>query len=159
MRDYDAVLSAPFSHPGPKLGIRLNGDALCAIDFVSAKHPDQPPATAAARRAVAQLRNYFEHPRAPFTLPLEFHGTPFQEKVWRALQDIPAGTTRSYGELARRLHTSARAVGNACRGNPIAVIIPCHRIVAAHGLGGYCGARGGARLAVKRWLLAHEQGI
>ncbi|MEW6353980.1 MAG: methylated-DNA--[protein]-cysteine S-methyltransferase [Pseudomonadota bacterium] len=181
---YTAVFGAPFSNPGPKLGIRMNGDALCAIDFVSAKHPDQPPVTMAARRIAAQLQAYFKNPRTPFTLSLEFHGTPFQEKVWRALQNIPAGTVCSYGELARRLHTGARAIGNACRGNPIPIIIPCHRIVgvqyvpvaaaqsrrprgsfdagtsaphSAHGLGGYCGAYGGAQLAVKRWLLAHEQ--
>jgi methylated-DNA-[protein]-cysteine S-methyltransferase len=84
-------------------------------------------------------------------------GTPFQRRVWAALRTIPAGETRSYGELARRIgHPSAsRAVGAANGANPIWVVVPCHRVIGASGaLTGYAGG-----LDVKRWLLAHEQGV
>jgi methylated-DNA-[protein]-cysteine S-methyltransferase len=83
-------------------------------------------------------------------------GTPFQCRVWQALRDIPPGTTRTYGELARDLGTSPRAIGGACRANPCLIAVPCHRVVARDGLGGFAGERGGKRLAVKRWLLRHE---
>jgi methylated-DNA-[protein]-cysteine S-methyltransferase len=83
-------------------------------------------------------------------------GTPFQRRVWQRLSAIPAGETLTYGALARELGTSARAVGGACRTNPIPLVIPCHRVVATNGLGGYSGERGGDWLAKKRWLLAHE---
>jgi methylated-DNA-[protein]-cysteine S-methyltransferase len=77
--------------------------------------------------------------------------------VWQRLREIPAGRTLSYGVLARELGTSARAVGGACRANPVPLAIPCHRVVAATGLGGYSGARGGDWLEKKRWLLRHEE--
>ncbi len=87
---------------------------------------------------------------------MQAQGTPFQRRVWRALQDIPPGQTRSYGELAARLGSGARAVGNACRRNPVPLIVPCHRVVGAHGPGGFSGQTGGAALQRKLWLLAHE---
>jgi len=82
--------------------------------------------------------------------------SPFRQKVWRALRRIPRGTTRSYGALARELRTSARAVGGACRDNPLPLVVPCHRVVAHGGPGGFMGARAGFPMRVKQWLLAHE---
>jgi methylated-DNA-[protein]-cysteine S-methyltransferase len=72
------------------------------------------------------------------------------------LRSIPPGRTRTYGELASKLGTSARAVGGACRANPCPVVVPCHRVVAANGLGGFAGDTSGRKLEVKRWLLRHE---
>jgi methylated-DNA-[protein]-cysteine S-methyltransferase len=90
----------------------------------------------------AQLAEYFAGQRTTFDLPLEMAGSPFQQRVWRALQDIPYGETASYGEIARRVDPQAdpRAVGQANGSNPIAVIVPCHRVIGADGsLTGYGG--------------------
>ncbi|GMR15971.1 MAG: hypothetical protein BMS9Abin31_0270 [Gammaproteobacteria bacterium] len=109
-----------------------------------------------AETVLIQLKNYFSS-AIPFkTIRLAPQGTKFQQSVWRELNKIPLGETRTYGEIARKLNSSARAVGNACRRNPIAVIIPCHRVVSAKGLGGYAGKTEGRQLNIKRWLLNHE---
>ena len=105
---------------------------------------------------VDQLHRYFEDPQWCFKLPLTLGGTPFQRRVWRALQSIPSGKTVAYGTLADALGTSARAVGNACRANPIPIVIPCHRVVGAHDTGGFMGSRADQSLIIKRWLLTHE---
>jgi len=105
-------------------------------------------------RAAAQLGEYFLGQRRSFDLPLAPEGTAFQQRVWRALSAIPFGKTRSYGELARELGSAARAVGGACGANPIPIIIPCHRVLAAKGrLGGFSGGNG---LSSKQQLLALE---
>ncbi len=108
-------------------------------------------------RARQVLVQYFRDPRAKRNIPLAPAGTPFQRRVWRALCRIPPGQVRSYGELARALGTSARAVGGACRANPIPVLIPCHRVVSANGEGGFMGKTAGRAMTLKRWLLRHEQ--
>ena len=107
-------------------------------------------------RIKQQIQSYFDRPTKRFDVPLALQGTQFQLKVWRALQAIPVSQTLSYGELAARLHTSARAVGNACRANPVPLIVPCHRVVAKHGIGGFSGATRGKAVERKRWLLQHE---
>jgi methylated-DNA-[protein]-cysteine S-methyltransferase len=150
---YDAVIASPLGH----LGIEARA-ALTNIDFVSARTPLAAPRTPLARRVCAQLQAYFADPRARFDLPLVAAGSAFQQQVWRALRRIPSGQARSYGELAKRLKSAARAVGGACRANPIPIVVPCHRVVAASGLGGFMGATGGRALRIKRWLLAHERG-
>ena len=81
-------------------------------------------------------------------------GTPFQKKVWRALKKIPYGSVKTYGDVAKELNSSSRAVGQACRRNNIPLFIPCHRVVAAKGLGGFMG--GYRHVGRKRWLLQHE---
>lgn len=106
-------------------------------------------------RAIAQLQDYFDNPASAFDLPLAPHGSAFQRRVWGALRAIPVGACRSYGDLARELGTSARAVGQANGANPIPLLIPCHRVLAAGGaLGGYSGGDG---QATKLWLLNHER--
>jgi len=108
------------------------------------------------RDAAAQLREYFAGRRTRFELAVAPAGTPFQQTVWRALQDIPYGETTSYGELARRIGDvkASRAVGLANGANPIAIVIPCHRVIGANGsLTGFGGG-----LPTKRALLDLEQG-
>lgn len=113
---------------------------------------------ALAQKACKQLEAYFSSARKwPSHRTLNPKGTRFQQKVWRALLAIPVGQTRTYGELAGQLDTGARAVGNACRTNPIPLFIPCHRVVAANGDGGFSGHREGRWMDIKRWLLAHER--
>ena len=89
---------------------------------------------------VRQLERYLADPHFRFTLPLAPVGTPFRQRVWQALAGIPVGESRTYGELARLLHTAPRAVGGACGANTIALVIPCHRVVGSQGsLGGFMG--------------------
>jgi O-6-methylguanine DNA methyltransferase len=109
------------------------------------------------RNQIAQaLEDYFAGKPASFDdLPLDLEGSPFHLRVWRELRKIPPGETVSYQELARRLGKpqAARAVGQACGANPIPLIVPCHRVIAANGtLGGFSSG-----LERKRWLLGHEQ--
>ena len=94
--------------------------------------------------AIDQLESYFAGELTAFDLPLAPAGSDFQQRVWSAMCDIPHGDTWTYGELARRADTAARAVGGACGANPIPIIIPCHRVVASNGSGGYSG-RGGLK--------------
>lgn len=108
-------------------------------------------------RTAEQLAEYFAGARRAFDLPLAPPGTAFQAQVWRALLKIPFGDTRSYGQLARTIRrpSASRAVGAANGSNPIAIIVPCHRVIGSSGaLTGYGGG-----LDMKRWLLAHEAGL
>jgi methylated-DNA-[protein]-cysteine S-methyltransferase len=111
-------------------------------------------ATLLLLRAKTALQDYFDG--APLAeLPLNPRGSPYRQRVWRALRQIPAGQTRSYIEIARIAGGSARSVGGANGANPIAIFIPCHRVVGTTGLGGYSGGEG---LITKQKLLALEQG-
>jgi methylated-DNA-[protein]-cysteine S-methyltransferase len=150
-KGYSAVIAAPFG----RLGIQAR-EALTSIDFVSNRIPLQPPRTPLARKVCAQLKAYFADPQSRFDLPLAPGGTDYQQRAWRALQRIPSGAARTYGELARTLKSAPRAVGGACRANPIPIVVPCHRVVAAHGVGGFMGATRGRAMDLKRWLLEHE---
>ncbi|HEX2942793.1 MAG TPA: methylated-DNA--[protein]-cysteine S-methyltransferase [Rhodopila sp.] len=114
--------------------------------------PDQD-ASALLQRARAQLDAYFDGELKTFDLPLAPAGTPYRQAVWQALCDIPYGQTRSYRDIAAVVGGSARSVGQANGHNPIPLIVPCHRVVAASHIGGYSGGDG---LPTKRWLLALE---
>jgi len=103
-----------------------------------------------------QFDAYFSDPTHVFSLPVQLCGTEYQVKVWENLQDIPVGKTLTYGELAKQLKSSARAIGNACRKNPTPIVIPCHRIIAANGIGGFSGETQGETINKKRYLLEHE---
>ena len=152
MNAYQAVIATPLG----RIGIRMTGNAVSTLDYLAADAPEQPPVDAATAAVVAQLEAYFHDPHYQFTVPLALGGTVFQQRVWKALQAIPAGTVLTYGELARQLNSAARAIGGACRTNPIPILIPCHRVVGRQGLGGYTGAATGDSLGIKRWLLQHE---
>jgi len=118
-------------------------------------YPGEPRVRRALPQVADALRRYFGGDLAALdAVPAELNGTPFQKSVWQALRRIPPGATISYGELARRIGqpTSVRAVGAANGANPVAVIVPCHRVIGSNGtLTGYGGG-----LDRKRWLLAHE---
>ena len=152
--DYADMARTPV---GP-IGIRMSGGQLLGIDFAPQSKPVDAAPNGAAREVLDQLFHYFEDSAWQFDLPLAMHGTPFQRRVWQVLQRIPSGSTRSYGEIAREIHSSARAVGGACRRNPIPIVVPCHRVIAAGGgAGGFMGQRDGDALAIKTWLLDHER--
>ncbi len=102
-----------------------------------------------------EILAYLHHAHAAFSLPAKLTGSTFQQKVWLAILAIPLGQTRSYSELAAQLNSGPRAVANACGANRLPLLIPCHRVVAKKGLGGFMrGDKNG--LSIKRWLLAHE---
>jgi len=153
--NYDAVIETPVA--SIRLGISTTGNELVSIDLLSANGQLQAPTTAMSQEIVYQLQHYFEDPRWPFSLPVVSIGTNFQQRVWKFMQSIPVGETRHYGDAAKVLNSAARAVGGACRRNPVPIVVPCHRIVAANGLGGFNGRRDGAQLDFKQWLLNHEK--
>ncbi len=151
--DHDLVLDSPLG----RLGLRLQQGRICALDYLPEGTSLKAGSGALAARIATQLSAYFRDPHSGFRLPLALIGTPFQRRVWDALLEIPPGATRSYGELAALLGTGARAVGNACRCNPVPIIVPCHRVIAASSIGGYSGQTvAGQLLARKTWLLIHE---
>jgi methylated-DNA-[protein]-cysteine S-methyltransferase len=147
--------------PVGALGLVAEDDALVALRFEDrATEPvaDAEPAPeehAILDAAARELSEYFSRARRRFTVPLRPHGTEFQLQVWAALRDIPYGETRSYVDIARALGRpgASRAVGAANHANPIALIVPCHRVIGSGGaLAGYAGG-----VEIKRWLLAHER--
>jgi methylated-DNA-[protein]-cysteine S-methyltransferase len=150
---YTAKVKAPFA----MLGIRTGQGAVTGIEYLPASERPQAPTDALAARAFRQIERYLADPQFRFSLPLAPAGTVFRRRVWDTLAQIPVGESRTYGELARQLHTAPRAVGGACGANPIALVIPCHRVVGTHGsLGGFMGVTDGDPIAIKRWLLSHE---
>jgi len=124
--------------------------AIVAVDWGWGRDQEHTPLLDEAR---AQLQAYFDGRLTRFDLPLSPGGTVYRRKVWAALCDIPAGQTRTYGDIARIAGGTARSVGQANGANPIPVLIPCHRVVAAGGLGGYTGGDG---LVTKTFLLQLE---
>jgi methylated-DNA-[protein]-cysteine S-methyltransferase len=125
---------------------------IVALDWGWGRDQTETPILLRARSA---LRDYFDGAPLAMDLPLKPHGSAYRQRVWQALRQIPAGQTRSYLEIARIAGGSARSVGGANAANPIAIFIPCHRVVATTGLGGYSGGDG---LQTKQKLLALEQG-
>ena len=124
--------------------------AITALQWGTAPTEDSTPELNAA---AAQLSAYFDGRLKHFDLPLRVAGTDFQRAVCDAMCAIPFGETRTYGELATQFDAPAQAIGQACGGNPIPILIPCHRVLGAGGLGGYSGAGG---IETKVWLLRHE---
>jgi methylated-DNA-[protein]-cysteine S-methyltransferase len=150
---YDACVATPFA----TLGIRADDRAVTALQFLPQGTPAQSPKkNTIAHLAVVQLMSYLDNPHFRFDVPVKLTGSKHQLDVWHAMQCIEAGVTRTYGELADEIGSNARAVGTACGKNPVPIIVPCHRIVAANGLGGFMGGKRDDPLAIKRWLLTHE---
>ena len=141
-------MQATFASPLGPLTLTEEGGQITALNWHTA--PQDP--TPLLSEAVAQLQAYFGRRLTRFDLPLRY-GSGLNEQVQRAMTAIPWGQTRTYGDLARALKSSAQAIGQACGANPIPILIPCHRILGAQGLGGF-SARGGVETKV--WLLKHE---
>lgn len=149
---YQAIVSAP----GFSIGLACDDDEITRIEYL-APCAEISPKRPLARETVRQLRAWLADPSFSFGLPLAPAGTHFQRRVWNAIASIPVGRTMSYGEVAAMIRSGPRAVGNACGANPYPIVVPCHRVIAAHqALGGFGKGGGGFLLDVKRWLLAHE---
>ncbi len=152
MNDYDAILSTPVG----LIGICTEGDAVTQVDLNLSSTAERRAGSRVGAMTVDFLQRYFETGRWSADTHLKPSGTAFQQRVWSRLLAIPTGDVVTYGELADQLKSSARAVGQACRRNPTPIVVPCHRVVAASGLGGFAGATAGAMSDIKRWLLHHE---
>lgn len=147
---FDIVMDTPVG----RVGVSVFEGAVSRLAFVS-RHTRLKRARQHAM-ITGQLARFFNDPDFRFTVETALEGTDFQRAVWHALTRIKPGKVLTYGELAECLGSGARAVGNACRANPVPLIVPCHRVIAARGIGGYAGRVGGAEIRRKRWLLAHE---
>ncbi len=147
MKKQKFVMETPIG----RVAIEAENNAITAVFFT--EEEVVAPEGKLLQEAQKQLQQYFCSERKEFDLPIRFKGTRFQEKAWQVLLQIPYGETITYGEEAKRMGQpkAARAVGGANHHNPIAIIIPCHRVVAAHGMGGY-----GSGLEKKEYLLALE---
>ncbi len=150
------TFTMPMDTPAGHLVLESDGDVLIGIWLPSraaTTRVDGHDAPPVLKDTATQLEEYFAGERTEFTVPMELDGTPFQKDVWTELTRIPYGETISYGELARRVGRpkGPRAVGQANGKNPIPIIVPCHRVLASTGIGGYGGG-----LPMKRTLLAVE---
>lgn len=157
--DEAARFSAVVAFPVMRVGVRTDGESVAEIRYLAPEIAEVAPRDALSERAVRQLQRYRDDPDAPFDLPIAPKGTAFQLRVWAALKRIPRGTALTYGGLAREIGGVARAVGQACGENRLPIVIPCHRVVAANGIGGFAHSRGGYLIEAKRWLLVHERAI
>ncbi|MDR5780224.1 methylated-DNA--[protein]-cysteine S-methyltransferase [Caballeronia sp. LZ065] len=153
MKPFDAVIDAPFG----KVGIRADEACVREIVYLPDDVDSVEPHGTLACEAAGQIRRYFDAPSMRFQLPLGIGGTAFQRRVWQGISGIEPGQVWTYGHLARDIGSVPRAVGQACGSNPLPIVIPCHRVVAASGIGGFAHHPGdGFYRNVKRWLLAHE---
>ncbi len=152
-RTWSANVRTPFA----VLGLMTDGCALTELHYRPLREREQAPCDAIAEHAVRELERYLADPHYRFTVALAPRGTPFRRRVWEAIAAIPVGESRTYGEIARTVHSAPRAVGQACGANPIALIVPCHRVVGSRGaLGGFMNHASGDPITIKRWLLEHE---
>jgi methylated-DNA-[protein]-cysteine S-methyltransferase len=151
MSNYDALINTPFG----AIAISTHANQL-AIEFLTASSsPTNYQSThPLVTKAYEQITQYLQKP-TPFNLPISLHGTEYQQRVWQAIASIPVGQTRTYGQLAHQIGSGPRAVANACGANQLPLVIPCHRVVAQNGLGGFMQSKPNG-LQVKKWLLRHE---
>ena len=158
-----------YAMPFAVLGIVSDGKALTSVRYLSRSTAPVAPLDRVAERACREVERYLADPGYLFTVPYRLDGTPFQCRVWYEIEKLREKLrekrpdtncsikTITYGVMAQRLHSGPRAVGGACGANPIPLIVPCHRVLAAGGkLGGFMGGKDPFPLSVKRWLLRHE---
>lgn len=151
---FSAITPAPFG----AIGIRTEHDRLRELVYLPPHFQEKAPQDAVAEQAAVQVGRYFEDADYRFELPLVEAGSVFQRRVWDMIQSIPRGSVRTYGQIAKLLESAPRAVGQACGANWFPLVIPCHRVTASGGLGGFAShdEENGFHLSVKRWLLRHE---
>jgi methylated-DNA-[protein]-cysteine S-methyltransferase len=151
---FSAIVALPFG----KIGIRTDAGQITELCYLPPHFDARDAQDATAQLAVAQLHAYCDNADHRFELPLKTAGTAFQKSVWDAIGSIPRGSVRTYGELAKHIGSAPRAVGQACGANWFPIVVPCHRVTSAAGLGGFANSDdpNSYLLGIKRWLLAHE---
>ncbi len=150
-----------YDSPIGQLGVCIDAENITKINWLeqdvlesSDRSLSKPINRKLEKKIISALDNYFKSGLIDSEISLCPQGTRFQQKVWQALKTIPLGSVKTYGDVARELQTSSRAIGQACRRNNISLFIPCHRVVAAQGIGGFMG--GYRHVERKLWLLQHE---
>lgn len=146
----DCVIKTPIG----KLGVITADSSLSGLFWLNQQTRLVPPKGRFAKDICNAVSRYFKYSNKFPEFPLKLLGTQFQKRVWREMQNIPVGAVVTYGQLAKKLKTGSRAIGMACRTNPVVILVPCHRVVSAQGIGGYMGKL--KQLQVKEWLLVHE---
>jgi len=150
------VIAAPFGCLGIATEMVDGSLMVSKIEYLPASAMLLSPKNALAKAAEKQFKAYFKNPDHQFDLPIKPAGTEHQQKVWRSIQAIPVGKTKTYGEIASKINSGARAVGTACGANPYPIIAPCHRVVSAQGIGGFMKENApGLYRQIKIWLLKH----
>ncbi|MBI3286305.1 MAG: methylated-DNA--[protein]-cysteine S-methyltransferase [Burkholderiales bacterium] len=151
---FSAIVHAPFG----AIGIRTEQEWVGELVYLPPRFPEKSPTDKLSELAALQLGRYLEQPDFRFDLPLKPVGTEFQRRVWAAISAIPRGEVLTYGQIAKHLRSAPRAVGQACGCNWYPLVIPCHRVTAAGGLGGFAhhDDETGFYVGIKRWLLTHE---
>lgn len=154
-KQYDAVMKLPFA----VIGLDFDDEVLVRVDYLESGISPMASTNKTIQYVCNQINDYCTGTLkdSQFDVSIRISGTDFQIKVWSQLQKIAYGQVRTYGDLAKQLKTSPRAVGNACRANPVALLVPCHRVISASGMGGYSGETDGSMVAIKRWLLEREK--
>ena len=150
---FSAIVPAPFG----AIGIRIEGDVLKELSYLSPQYKAKPASDKLSKKVAMQVAAYLKNPDYVFDLDLPDVGTEHQRKVWSVINAIPRGKVLTYGEVAHKIRSAPRAVGQACGANWFPLIIPCHRVTATGGIGGFARHDGGFHQSVKRWLLQHEQ--
>lgn len=150
--EYDALINTPFG----AVAISVHGNQLAINLLTESPSPENQTSThRLVKQAYEQIMQYLQQPTAQVDLPVNVLGTSFQQRVWQAIAAIPVGQTYTYGQLANQIGSGPRAVANACGANNMPLIIPCHRVVAQNGIGGFMQGKQNGVL-IKQWLLAHE---
>lgn len=151
---FSAIVHVPFGG----VGIRTSAGVIQEMVYLPKHFREKDATDALADKAVKQILRYMAKPDYRIKLPLAEVGSAFQHKVWAAIAAIPRGEVRTYGQIAKFIQSAPRAVGQACGANWFPLIVPCHRVTAAGGLGGFShhDDEDAFPLSVKRWLLAHE---
>jgi methylated-DNA-[protein]-cysteine S-methyltransferase len=151
---FSAIVGAPFG----AIGIRTDAGIVSELVYLPPHFGEKDATDPIAEEAARQVACYLRDPDFAFSFPRPEVGSVFQRKVWAAIAAIPRGTLRTYGDVARYIGSAPRAVGQACGANWFPLVVPCHRVTAAGGLGGFSNHDDeyGFHLSVKRWLLAHE---
>ena len=150
---FSAIVPAPFG----AIGIRIEGDVLKELSYLSPQYKAKPASDKLSKKVAMQVAAYLKNPDYVFDLDLPDVGTEHQRKVWSVINAIPRGKVLTYGEVAHKIRSAPRAVGQACGANWFPLIIPCHRVTASGSIGGFARHDGGFHQSVKRWLLQHEQ--
>ncbi len=150
---FSAIVPAPFG----AIGIRIEGDVLKELSYLPPQYKAKPASDKLSKKVATQVAAYLKNPDYVFDLDLPEVGTEHQRKVWSVINAIPRGKVLTYGEVAHKIRSAPRAVGQACGANWFPLIIPCHRVTATGSIGGFAQHDGGFHQTVKRWLLQHEQ--
>jgi methylated-DNA-[protein]-cysteine S-methyltransferase len=150
---FTAVVPAPFGG----IGVRIDRNELRELVYLPLEYQPKAAHDPLSIEVAAQVKAYLKDPDFAFTLPLPEVGTAHQRKVWDVINAIPRGEVLTYAQVARRIASAPRAVGQACGSNWYPLVIPCHRVTATGSIGGFARHDGGFHQNVKRWLLQHER--